>query len=645
MASAPAAAQHAPSIPHDRQIISAETIRNAGITRLSEIVLLVDAWDVTSIDGFTFAASARGSSSFQRQSWFVMIDGQEVDLNLFGARSLNRVPIALGQIDSIEIVSTPRIREGQFIDSGLIHIHTHRPARGLSVRGFGATANETGDPGPYLFTELRTPNIDRIGSGGSGVVSYGWRGGYVDASLAKREHVVTNLLVRERNVAILADEFPVIRQEAYSLKASVEAGGGVHELYAGHSSTRDYFFLKPYGREVPAESPFTQLGINGSLGFAPATELRYRAIYAANELSEHANTLDLDFDWRLKNWTVELEAGRRGESYRATLGAGLERTSAETDYPLSDDGYTLWKLYGEVRNRLHTHLRQRLALSLTGSAGDMAVKGAISERFGFARRHTLEVVLSYSERLPEEDGRVWFWLRRGYGFLPDNGVEVTMDGDLGKSRTIAGDLFWTGRPHSSLSLRFGGYVRSFSGLTLEDQTFELNPDDGSFFGSPVRVLPQREGEIAGLEIAADYTPVRQLDLRFIYRHQTEIGGDSVFADAWKTIPEHRVRMSAQFIPWSDVSLWAMVDYRTSAFWADYRLADGQSGGVYSAEVGDVVAVNLAVQKWLWHRRLRVNLQLRNLFSEPEPYHPIGAAYDLSFIVLAELLLDGILRPR
>ncbi|NIQ28764.1 MAG: hypothetical protein GTN88_20670, partial [Gammaproteobacteria bacterium] len=130
-----------------RQVITADALQLAGVRRIGDVLTLIDDWDVSSVDGFTRLASPHGLASFERPNWTVMLDGQVVDLNLFGVRSLDRLPVVLSQIDSVEVISAPALVEGVLSDGGLIRIHTRQARDGVSVHALFATANETGDPG------------------------------------------------------------------------------------------------------------------------------------------------------------------------------------------------------------------------------------------------------------------------------------------------------------------------------------------------------------------------------------------------------------------------------------------------------------------------------------------------------------------
>jgi hypothetical protein len=639
LAAPPIWSQEAGPPPLGRQLITVETLRSAGVRRLSDILALVDGWDISTINGFTWEASAWALSSFGQPTWAVMLDGQPVDLDIFGVRSLERLPVSLGQIDSVVILSAPAIRNGQFVEGGLIHIHSRRPGRGFSIQAHVATASETGDPGPYQFTDRATPNVDRVGSDVSGQVLFGGSTLSAVTGALWREHFVTNRAIRERNRDISTDKHPIIKQAAASLQAGWGMGGGRHELYLGRSIIRDYYFLKAFGREVPVESPFTQIGLRGTLPLSGVTGLRYRAAYSVNELDQHTNSLNLDFDWQLSRWRAELEAWHDRSSYRFVLGAGLAGTSAETGYLLSEDGFTTVNLYGELICRPRVTMSQSLAFHVTSADGALGVKTALAHRRRIGRRHAVEAVLSYFERIREEDSRIWYWVQRGYAFLSDNGVEALNAGELGKTRTVAGDARWMIRFNREVSARLGGYYRWFSGLSLEEQRFEFEPSSQSFSG-PVRLVPNRRGQLAGGEIALSWA-LRELRLLLFYRFQDVVSGDQLFKRTWRTVPRHRLRITALYTPWESVSLWGMLQYRSATRWADYQEAAVQTGGAYSQYVDNAVTLDIAAQKWFWERRVRLHLLFRNVFNDAVPYHPIGTAYGLTFMVQGEVLLDGL----
>ncbi|UCF18976.1 MAG: hypothetical protein JSU87_13740 [Gemmatimonadota bacterium] len=622
-----------------RQVLDAEMLRAAGVRRLGDALALIEGWALTTVDGFTWGLSPEGLSSFGQPSWNLMIDGQPVDLDLFGVRGMDRLPVPLERVDSLVIMGTPGLRQGVFGEAGTIHVHTRRPRDGLSLRARGATANETGDPGPFGFTDLATPNIDRISSEVSAVMGLGGRRAYVDLSAGWREHFVTDPLVRERNTDISLD-FPLIEQTAFSFTGGLESATGHHNLFAAHSTTHDFFYLKQLGREVPAESPLTHLGIDGTEWLSRETALRYRLSYSSSALQERANSLDIDFDWDIARWTANIEAIRRLDTREMSIGAAYRNSSASTAYQLSGDGFDLVDLYARLGYQFGRAMQQELAVSLTGGAGAAGLKGALTHQWRVAAQHDVVAAISYVERLPEEDGRIWYWHRRGYDFLTDNGIGVTLNGEESETRTMAGHVRWAGRLREALSARVGIYLRSHSDLALEEQPFQFDSTSRSFSG-PVRLLAQQGGWLAGSDVGAVWQASPRLQVFGYYRYQDALGGDASYKDVWRTVPRHSFQLKAWYTPWPSVSLWGMLDYRSSAYWSDYAAADVQSEGTYRANLSDALTLNLAAQKWFWERRLRINLKLHNILDDAVPYHPMGTAYGLSFIVQGELQLAGL----
>lgn len=631
-AATPAAAQGP-----GRRVIDAETLRAAGVRRLSDVLLLIEDWDITTVQGLTWRASPRGLGTFEDQGWIVMIGDQRADLQQFGARSLDRLPITVTQIDSVEVLAAARPVFGELATRGLIRFHLRRPARGLSFTALPETANETGDPGPFRFTELETPNIDRIGSGAFGTVAYAGRDGYLEAAGGWREHFVTDAPISGRTFAITTGHYPIIVQSAASLRAGWDFGrAGRHRLLAGRSWTRDYYFLPPFGREVPAQSPFTHIGFDGDFRLAQRTGLRYRAAHEINELQEHPNGLDLDFDWRIERWSAALEAERTVRAGRLRVGGGWERVSAESGFALEDEDLDLFDIYAAFSQGRGRRWSREVGVSLVASGEDVGFRGVASQGWRLDKGR-IGISLSFSERLPQEDERIWLWQRRGYDFLPANGVEVTLEGGPRTARLAAADVSWKIALSPELRLGLEAYLRAHSGVTLEERDPTFQPGDETFTG-PVRVITDLDGEVAGGAVELEWRPLPRLSTRLYYRYQDALGGDPRFQDAWRAVPRHRAQARALFEAAPGVDLWSEVRYRGSTRWTDYSGARAQSGGAYDERVEDALTFDVAAQKWFWRRRLRLHLLARNIFDDPVPYHPIGVAYGLTFQVALEVRL-------
>lgn len=625
-----------------RSVITLEELREYGVQRLSDVLRLIDGWSSVSVDGFTWRSAPRGLSTYDEARYLVMIDDQALNLDLFGIRSLNRIPIALSQIDSIEVISVPGYVSGELGDAGVLRIHTRDSPPGPSLGVLGFTANETGDPGPYRFTELATPNVDRLGSGVSGALSYGWDRSTLDLSGVWQEHFVTDPPLRGRNFDITTGDYPIIEQGGASLILGMRTPTGDHRLLLAHSRTRDYYLLPPFGREVPVRSPFTHAGVSGGFRLGGPARIEYRASFDRNQLDREENALGLDFDWEMDRWRADASLSSRIGDRPLSLTVGVERTVATTGYGLTDDDFYVGSARGRLGYRLDARQSGSVALQVA-TAGDRPVlRAAVTYRLALDSTQTLEAVVSHLERLPEEDTRIWIWRSRGYGFLSDNGVQITGNGGPGKTRVLAVDLRWSRRFASGLSASLGGYARRMSGLLLEEQDYSYDPITQSF-GGPVRLLPDREGTVLGGELGLEWSAAERASTRVYYGYRHTVAGDAAFEREWDTVPSHRVSLQASYDPWRTVRLRGSVRYRGATIWHDYAASEEQTGGAYTFAVPDRLLVDVSAQKWFWRRRLRLHIMVRDLLDQEKPLHPIGAAHGLSFLVQGELRMGGLSR--
>ncbi|MCK4305038.1 MAG: hypothetical protein KAY24_12440 [Candidatus Eisenbacteria sp.] len=631
-----------PAISFAPQVLTAETIRRAGVSRLSDLFALLEGWDTCTLDGMTHNASPRGLTSFQRQEWTVMLDGQVLSIGLLGSASLNEVPVKLHEIDRVEIVSIPQIHDGHFADAGLIHIHTTQPAPGLSVRGHMMVGNETGDPGPFRYTIYASPNINKIGPDGSLALFYRGSIWHIGIGLSSISDYVADPAVCQRNESW--GRLPHLRLDSPSMRAALETPTSKHELLLSYARFNDYFFLKPFGREIPTRRRNVHSGINGRWTMRNGLGISYRLTHTDNQSDELEDLPGTGLQIGLRSWEAGVELDPRMRAVSLKLGAGAHHVEAVTPYDLSDDSYTRGHVFALLSCPLGATHQERIAIWLAGSGGQTALKGSIQHHWQIKPRHALQASLAYARRLLEEDDRVWYWSQRGYRFLQEQGVSIVIDGSIRQPLALSSDLRYVFRLAPTTTLRLGAFHRSLRSITLEAQPFKYEPSDASFAG-PDEIATNQDIQLAGGDMQLRLSFWRSaLELRWHYQYQGVIEADDMARDAWKPIASHQFRQTVNYAPVEGFSLWAMLRYRSATFWPDYRDVEDESGGTYSATVPEQLILDLAVQKWFWHRRLRSSLLLRNLLDDELRSHPIGASFAMGFFVQFEVWLDSLVAP-
>ena len=550
------------------------------------------------------------------------------------------VPIV--QIDSVEVLTLPQVHHGEFVDGGLIHIHTRRARGGEPeywIRGIAVLGNETGDPGPYRYTEHMTPNVDKTGPDYSAAGFYGSEDAYVRAAFLKERHYATDAATRERNLRIADGDYPQLNVIAPSAAVGGDLFGGSHHVFLVHSEFEDFFFYKPYGREIPVVSRFTMGGGGGRFEPSANVGVEYRLTYTVKQIDYRQNSFDLDFDWETKTLTADVEAGQQTPSSTRRLGVGIEHVEALTGYALTQNDYLLARLYADWDVRISPVVRQRVGAVVTGGESDVSLSAVLSQQWRLGGSYRLDVAAAYLERRPEKDGRIWYWNERGYNFLEDAGVRTTFEAPLGTARQWTVDAALAPAIRRRLSWTLAGYYRKASDLSLEEQIFEFDPDEQAF-SAPVHLVTGRGGEVAGVRAVAETRHIPRLHLRTAYRYQKAIAGDRAFKNLWNALPEHHFQQTVSYTPVPNFRLWGMLSYSSASEWADYRDAAAQSGGAYRSKVDGFVTLDAAVEKWFSHRRFRGSLLVKDLLNQSPNYHPIGASLGLSVFVQLELVLGS-----
>lgn len=660
----------AASPPGGRVVITGEMLQSAALTRLSDVLLLVDDWVLSTTDGYTWKAAPNGLSTFREQQWVVMLDGQRVDLNLFDAVNLNLLPVALDQIDSVVVVNTPQLYDGEFSDRGLIHFYTRRPqggeTYGISLMGGG----ETGDPGPYRYTRYRTANVDGDGPDASVAFGHGRENWSLYTSASVQHFYFTDAAVRPRTADALPvnpekyatgtasnpsaaggisrvlntgtdDTWPGMLRYAVSAGLSRHGASGFHHSFVGYSKAQKYYlYSEPFGRELPTDNRYFHAGVNGEFYLAGKTTLAYRLRYSSNRLSRHDNRLGFDYDW---------ETGRAGASAWFTaragyvgieIGAGMDETWISTGYALEEDERHAGRVYGSLTISPDHRVEHRIGLLAEYAGPAPSLKAFWNSTWAPHRSHRFEAECSFAQRDFAENEDLWYWTTRGYEVLEDNGVTFTIPGGIDQSNTAAADVTWYAGQGGAVGLGLGGLYRYFSDWYLDRQYFTLDAGSCALY-SRTDVSRKLKGQALGGKVQVSYEPSPRLHGRLYFRHLGMFSGDEALKQEWRTIPERKIVLHLTWKPFDDVFASARISRLSAARWKSYEgiaglaCAGGLNSVSYSYETGGSTVLDLKVRKLLLGGKLSADLICRNVWNAENRYHPVGAIFDLSFFVFLD----------
>lgn len=616
-----------------KRTIYQDEIKHAGIARPSDLVLLIDEVTYFSIDGYTYQGSINQLDHYQQQNWIIMVDGQQLNLKLFDITNLNLLPFSTDQIDSIEVCLYPQQHADEFTNKGLIHIHRKKVAPGVSVRAQFTAGNTTGDPGPYRYTKYWSENVDRIAADDSYWLSYKGQAGYLGVGYYSQVYYPTDNRIRDRNKQIYPYGNPVITTNSYSMRAGLDKIISQPTLSVFHARLDDMYFFKPLGREIPTKNYFSHIGINGEEKVHQETSIGYKFFYSLNRLDKRNNVYDMNFNWQEEKLYFNIYSIFHQSADPLKIGIGMERSKVNTDYKIGKNIIYSGKIYADLNLKNTAITQQKVNLSVLYDGDSWDFNSAVSGRWKLNNGNFIFGTISYSHIRASVESTIWYWSENGYDFVKDNGGFYSIRDNLHPGKIFTTDLKWLQRGRILPDIEIDMFYRYFQKKNLESQTFQYDSNTRTVSG-PVLIQSTSGKSVGGVTFKLKYTSLKSLNHELYYNYTILLMGKLSLNSLWQATPEHRLSYRLIFTPVESFSIWAKCQYISETYWIDYKNIDDENENVYSAKTPSVFLVDMAVNKWLWNRRIKVDLILRNLFNQNHIMHPIGAALDLRFYAQA-----------
>ena len=151
--------------PNSTSIITAQDIRLSGITKLPELLRRLAGVDIMEVTGAQSEVSLRGFNQRLSNKVLVLLDGRSVYTDLIGATLWSSIPIAVEDIDRIEVVRGPgSALYGADAFNGVVNIITKPPGEGGS--GFNAGYGERNAAHGDIWSNGRNRDLSyRIAAG------------------------------------------------------------------------------------------------------------------------------------------------------------------------------------------------------------------------------------------------------------------------------------------------------------------------------------------------------------------------------------------------------------------------------------------------------------------------------------------------
>jgi len=619
------------------QVITKDEIVTSGIVRISEVLLLVDASRIISHEGFTWKASINGLSSYQNQSWRIMIDGVIYNRTIFDVNNLNMLPITLNNISFIEISNLPLLSNSGFAGDGVLHFHTDKLK---SFTTYAVVGSETHDAGPYItIAEKSSPNVDKTGPLFSTRVINKINDIQVIASFIGQSHNFSDSKLRNRNTYTITDgeTWAGITRIMPSIMVSKSSETSKQELYADFSYSDKYpFYLENLGREIPTYCTFGEVGYKLEKKLNSKKRLSTNIQYSNSKLKKYPNIYDFDFDWNLHKITSNIELQQ--DNILDRIGLSIEYDKLNSGYDLDKNDFALFNLYANSCYSMYDNLEFNSSFELTTNLEKLAPKATFQQIYSFDNYNKLLSSIAYIKDLPEENPNLHYWERNGYNLLESNNYNYNNANKLTSKSKITYDLIYKSNNNKLWGIYLSGVFRNFNDLSLENDLFTFNEETYSF-DSPVHVINELDGNIWGINLSLTQKFNSIINHKIFFSHQEVVNGDELFIAEWKKIPTNKFTYQCNITLFDDLKIGLLYNYFSKTEWENYEQIDTVSYSINSQEVSYTSSLeainitNLKISKKFLNDKITGSLILQNLFDQNYSYHPIGASFDLAYFIV------------
>lgn len=623
---------------NNKQLIYEEQIKSAGIINLSNIILLSDRINFSTIDGNQNYISVNQMSSFFRQGFSLFIDGQKFENNIFDMNDINLLPISIEQIDSVEIIYSPQLYYGTFADKGIIHFHTKSPEKGFSVNASYIVANETGDPGPYQFTDYSTPNVDKLNFINTATLMSAGENWSLKGNFKLEENFVTDPAIRKR-ITTLSSGSNKSHLKSGSFQLMFNLLNKPQQIFVGYSTQNTFFHFKPYGNEIPVNRIVSHTGFSGGFDLSNKIELNYSLIMSKNDLGESVNNKDLKFDFGLNNYYGNIEGVYNSSLLNWSVGLTYNEYIGKSTTELTSAQMLFTEFYSSLNYLITENFNQSFGFMLKKLNNDVSLKAEFGSNWQLNYRQNLEFNFAFANSMFEEDLNFWSWVMRGYR---SNIVELINFYEVGKkenSNKFSIDLTYN-YIYNDFKFEAGSSFRTDSDIYSDEQLFQYDKNNSSLY-SPVRLNYNTRASYLSLNAGVEFLLFERFKNKIFYNFSRVLNSTNGSSNYSEVQPLHNISYSIMFKPVDSFGIWARVRYISSTVWTEYKYIDIQSAEKYSYKIDPKLLLDLSIEKWFWNKKIWTNLLFRNIANNVERYHPIGTSLDLRFVFQLHLYFNSL----
>jgi hypothetical protein len=639
------------------RVVSREELAQAGVLRISDILSLVELWQVSSLSGYLHQTSVNSLNSYGQELIAVYLDGQEITPDLLNMVNLESIPLDVSAIDSIVFTSIPkRMGDGALKSGGSINIYSLKKVASIALK----LGNETGEPGPYRYTDRLTPNIDTIGPLANIGIAVPMSSFYFNSYANGQLFMFTDQTVHRRNQDLLEGRPNVkrwlinsVRPEMVSAAVLLKAGysgesfqvrGLHHQSYADKLMT----FFEPISREIPFDVLRKQSAFSGVFG---KIENSRKILWSIHEndlaIKERYNRIGFQSDWHFVKTRAHLGVEHNRNKTRSTK-AGLNVVQHQFSFLDSaeyEPRQTLTRsIYLNHRKVIFQNVPIMVDIDLRLENNSYFPSVLIDlSRSLLEGRTEMTLALSHTQAPGWEHNSL---LDPNAAFLEI--VEQNLEPDryeygheTTRERSTV-DISVLQKVNNRNHIKIEAHFRIADGLSLNILDSVNFIQAGRGFDTYAFLGKTSHGSNASFDFAWSYSNQPTLTHHLFLLKRFDINGDDEYHQIYRHVPtlksEYRFNWSAN----PRMNVWIAAHYESGSQWEEYRELEGVEWlndtqvQTHSPDVPASFTIDVTIRKKFLGENLDAALIIRNILNEEKLLHPIGGDEGRTFYLVLNI---------
>lgn len=635
---------------YDDIVIKSSDLEFISVTRLSDIFSIIPQLDLYTIERYRHSSLAGNLFENMPREFVLLVNGIKATSGILGKTNINQIPLHINSIDSIIIRFTPTLYRGEFSSGIMIDIITKTPAEGISLVGTYSTGNETGDPGPYRYTEHFSNNVDQFGPNTMILSEYGGKNFNLAFNFSDQVSPTTDPAIIKRADNFVFQNYQV-RYSGFSLHASTLSGLGKHNFYTSFSKTgqavigyeygADLIFIDAISREIPYENKSVVISSGNEITLNNNKKLLLDLSLDHSIINQSRYFDEFRFDSEELWMKLKIEYNSSIGTTDFLVGSSLDLQKIESSYVDFECSRSIFSFYTLVNFKTLKNLNTQFDLKLRhgGNSSGLFIKAENVFQLDNKQNLLLTVFL---DRLFNIQNSMNYRIDQGYPFPINYRADQTEYDNKAMQNSIK--LGYSYKPDIYNTINSGMAINNYSDLVFVLNDFVYNAESNLIENEQTKLFGSVRGWEGEFYAVVTNNLFENLSHKIYYRYKYHISGDDIFKQVFKRIPEHKIFYSVYYKAYSDLFVSLTLNYSSSTEWIEYRNITSSIDDLYRYKPESIFLMDGAVTKKFWKDKIRISAMIFNLLNRRIQYHPVGGSFNLTFYLKVEADFESIIKP-